>query len=126
MAYLRSVSDYDNPPAMGGEPAFPQKRGYARLVGALSKQKGWLESLTDEKRQSIVDKLVGAAASADSARDFASIARALAGLERNDIDRARLLMDVEQREAEQGSSDEARKLRADLDEIDRMEGGKPC
>ena len=85
-----------------------------------------MESLSDEKRRQIVGKLVQSADSADSARDIASIARAFAGLERNDIDRARLLMDVEQREAEHGSGDEARKLRADLDEIDRMEGGKPC
>lgn len=93
------------------------------MIAALSKQPAWVESMTPEMRQMVVQKLHAGLHVADSAREVASIAKALAGLERNDIERTRLLIDHETAEA--GDSSQAQRLRADLDEIDRMEGGRP-
>jgi hypothetical protein len=95
-------------------------RGSARMIAALSKQPAWVESMTPEMREMVVKKLHAGLHVADSAREVASIAKALAGLERNDIERTRLLIDHEQQE--DGEQDAARRLRADLDEIDRIEG----
>jgi len=93
------------------------------MIAALSKQPAWVESMTPEMREMVVQKLHAGLHVADSAREVASIAKALAGLERNDIERTRLLIDHETAEA--GDSSQAQRLRADLDEIDRMEGGRP-
>lgn len=93
------------------------------MIAALSKQPAWVESMTPEMREMVVQKLHAGLHVADSAREVASIAKALAGLERNDIERTRLLIDHETAEA--GDSSQAQRLRADLDEIDRLEGGRP-
>ena len=93
------------------------------MIAALSKQPAWIESMTPEMREMVIQKLQAGLHVADSAREVASIAKALAGLERNDIERTRLLIDHETAEA--GETSEAQRLRADLDEIDRMEGNRP-
>jgi len=90
------------------------------MIAALSKQPAWIESMTPEMREMVIQKLQAGLHVADSAREVASIAKALAGLERNDIERTRLLIDHEGQQ--DGGLDEARRLRADLDEIDRIEG----
>ena len=74
----------------------------------------------DEMRAEVVRKLTAGLAVAESPREVASVAKALASLEKNDIDRTKLLIDAETQEG--GGLDDARRLRADLDEIDRMEG----
>jgi uncharacterized Zn finger protein len=91
------------------------------MVAALAKNKAWTESLSDEDRERISSKLIGSLADCESPREIASVVKAIASLERNDIDRTKLLLDAERVEA--GDMDDARRLRADLEAIDRMEGG---
>ena len=109
----------------GGEDRLPKPRASCRMIAALAKDPLWVESLSPEARQKVVDKLHDAMHAAESPREIASVVRALANLEKNDIDRTKLVLDAD-REEQGGGIDEARRLREDLDEIDRMEGGKPC
>lgn len=81
-------------------------RASCRMIGALAKQPAWVESLSAESRQAMVEKLVAMIPTVDSAREAASLAKALAQLEGNDIARTRLLMDHE--EAEAATQDENR------------------
>lgn len=109
----------------GGAVRLPKPRGSCRMIAALARDPLWVESLTPEMRSSLVLKLRDAVEAAESPREVASVVRALASLEMNDIARTKLVMDAETASSEDGM-DDARRLRADLDEIDRMEGGKPC
>lgn len=95
-------------------------RGSARMIRALAGAPAWIESLSPEMRAEVVRRLTEGLAAADSPREVASVAKALASLEKNDIDRTKLLMEAETQEGD--GLDDARRLRADLDEIDRMEG----
>ena len=90
------------------------------MIASLARNRAWTDSLTDEHRERINQRLLESLDTAESARDVAAIAKALAGLERNDIERAKLLIDAEA--VEDGGMDEANRLRADLDAIDRLEG----
>lgn len=90
------------------------------MIRALAAAPAWVESLSPEMRAEVVRKLTEGLAVAESPREVASVAKALASLEKNDIDRTKLLIDAETQEG--GGLDDARRLRADLDEIDRMEG----
>ena len=90
------------------------------MIAALAKQRAWTESLTDEQREQISRRLVNSLGDCESPREIASVVKAIAGLEKNDIERTRLLMEAEA--IEEGGMDEANRLRADLDAIDRMEG----
>jgi hypothetical protein len=107
----------------GGGYRGPKPRGSSRMIAALAKSPAWVEHLTPEMRAQVVTQLHASLAVADSPREIASVAKALASLEKNDIDRTRLLIDHETAEA--GETSEAQRLRADLDEIDRMEGNRP-
>lgn len=90
------------------------------MIRALAAAPAWVASLSDDMRAEVVRKLTAGLAVAESPREVASVAKALASLEKNDIDRTKLLIDAETQEG--GGLDDARRLRADLDEIDRMEG----
>ena len=90
------------------------------MIAALAKQRAWTESLTDEQREQISRRLVNSLGDCESPREIASVVKAIAGLEKNDIERTRLLMDAEA--VEEGGMEEANRLRADLDAIDRLEG----
>ena len=90
------------------------------MIAALAKQRAWTESLTDEQREQISRRLVNSLGDCESPREIASVVKAIAGLEKNDIERTRLLMEAEA--IEEGGMDEANRLRADLDAIDRLEG----
>ena len=94
------------------------------MIASLAKNQAWSDSISDDLRAEIVAKLRDALPHADSPREIASISKALASLEKNDIDRARLLMDADAVESSDGPQDEARRLLADLNEIDRIEGRK--
>ena len=109
----------------GGEDRLPKPRASCRMIAALAKDPLWVESLTPEMRESLVLKLRDAVEAAESPREVASVVRAIASLEQNDIARTRLVMEADLTSSEDGM-DDARRLRADLDEIDKMEGGKPC
>lgn len=90
------------------------------MIASLAKQRAWTDSLTDEQRENISRRLIDSLADCDSPREIASVVKAIAGLEKNDIERTRLLLEAEA--VEDGGMDEANRLRADLDAIDRMEG----
>lgn len=107
-------------PEGGGAERGPKMRGSSRMIAALAAAPAWVESLSPEMRAEVVRKLTEGLAVAKSPREVASVAKALASLEKNDIDRTKLLIDAETQEG--GGLDDARRLRADLDEIDRMEG----
>lgn len=107
-------------PEGGGAARGPKMRGSSRMIAALAAAPAWVASLSPEMRAEVVRKLTDGLAAADSPREVASVAKALASLEKNDIDRTKLLMEAETQEGD--GLDDARRLRADLDEIDRMEG----
>jgi hypothetical protein len=91
------------------------------MIASLAKNRAWTESLTDEDRERISRQLIGSLSACESPREIASVVKAIAGLERNDIERTKLLIDAER--VESGDMDDARRLRADLEAIDEMEGG---
>ena len=90
------------------------------MIASLAKQRAWTDSLTDEQRENISRRLIDSLVDCDSPREIASVVKAIAGLEKNDIERTRLLLEAEA--VEDGGMDEANRLRADLDAIDRLEG----
>jgi hypothetical protein len=110
-----------DPEAKGGGPEkLPKPRAAARMIASLAKQKAWTDSLTDEQREQISRKLIDSLPACESPREIASVVKAIASLEKNDLDRTRLLMEAEA--IEDGTMDDATRLRADLDAIDRLEG----
>jgi len=104
----------------GGYEKPPKPRAAARMIASLAKQKAWTDSLTDEQREQISRKLIDSLPACESPREIASVVKAIASLEKNDLDRTRLLMEAEA--IEDGTMDDATRLRADLDAIDRLEG----
>lgn len=90
------------------------------MIAALAKQRAWTESLTDDQREQISRRLIDSLGDCETPREIASVVKAIGSLEKNDLDRTRLLMEAEA--VEEGGMDEANRLRADLDAIDRMEG----
>lgn len=106
----------------GGERIKPD-RASARMIAALAKQPAWVESMSPELRQRLVAQLEAQIPLCDSPRDIASITRALASLEKNDIDRTRLFLDAEKQDGSDETADAlAAKLRQAVNEIDDLEG----
>jgi hypothetical protein len=94
-------------------------RASARMITALAKQPAWVDSMTPELRERLVAQLAAQIPLCDSPRDIASITRALASLEKNDIDRTRLFLDAEKESGDEATQDElAAKLRAAVQEIE--------
>lgn len=97
-------------------------RASARMITTLARQKLWTDSLADEHRATLVQKLTDALAVARTPREAIAISKALAALERADIDRARLMLDAEKTGQEDTAQTQARRIRAALDEMDALEG----
>lgn len=104
------------PPPSGKRKRF---RAGLRMIESLARQPGWVENMPADTRQRVMGMLAEAVELAESVRDRASLAKAFAALERNDMDRARLLNDTEQSDEPDSA---ARQLLDDIDEIDRIEG----
>ena len=75
------------------------------MLASLARNKAWSESIDDELRAKVVEKLRGALDIAETARDFARVAQAIGGLERCDIERAKALREAE-RESDTATADE--------------------
>lgn len=97
------------------------------MIAALAKQPLWVESLTDEARAKVLQLLNDGLKDATSPREISSVARAIANLERNDIDRTRLILDAEQKDA--GSDEEVidkqRKIREFVEQGRAASEGSP-
>lgn len=74
------------------------------MITALSKQPAWVEGLTPELRATLMEKLRAGLEIAETAREIASVVRAITSLEKNDIDRTRLFIDAE-KQGDGGESD---------------------
>lgn len=83
------------------------------MVARLAAMPGWCESLPDDKRAMVMGNLLREAETA-SGRHLEAIARALASFERSDIERTRLLMDLEK----QSGPDETAGGAALLDDLE--------
>jgi hypothetical protein len=83
------------------------------MVASLAKHKAWTDNLDDETRSRIMERLQNSIVHAESPREIASLTRAIAALEQNDLARAKLLHDVESTEGK----NEAESLLADLEQM---------
>ena len=70
------------------------------MIAALAKQPAWVEGLTDKTRADVIRKLEDSLDACRSARDVASVVRAISSLERNDIDRTKLFLDAERQDSD--------------------------
>lgn len=110
-------------PEGGAEGRQKPDRHSARLIGALAKKRAWVESMTEEQRTALVEKLFAHMELCETPREIASIAKAISALETNDIARARLLVEVEKAEDGSGSAEESvRLLREAARQIREQEG----
>lgn len=97
-------------------------RADMRMLRMLARRKSWSDSLTDETREKLAAKLGTAVEMADSARDIASVAKAVATLERNDFEAMRLELDAQKSAQDAGETSSAKDLLADLRAIERNGG----
>ena len=91
------------------------------MLVSLARNRAWSDSIDDEVRAKVVAKLRAGLELADDTRDITAVAKALSALERNDIERARLLMDAQDRGAE--SQNEAAQLLQDVAAMRQTRGG---
>jgi hypothetical protein len=90
------------------------------MLVSLARNRAWSDSIDDEVRAKVVAKLRAGLELADDARDITAVAKALSALERNDIERTRLLMDAEDRSS--GTQNDAAQLLDDIAAMRRTRG----
>lgn len=97
------MTSAENPAPPIGDGEIRVDREWLRLLASLAKQRAWVDTLTPEIRAKIVARLCSESDKATSVRDMTSVVKALAALETNDINRARLLLEA--KKAQGGSDD---------------------
>lgn len=85
----------------------PISRGDLRLLAQLARQPGWFQELPDQIRRGVMSKLVAVLNKPElRTRELVSVAKVMAALEKNDLERGKLLIKViieEQDDEEEGS-----------------------
>jgi hypothetical protein len=80
-------------------------RADLRLIAQLARQPGWFQEMPDAIRRGVMSKLVAVLNKADlRTRELVSVVKAMASLEKNDLERGKLLVRVVIEE--QGDEDE--------------------
>lgn len=70
-------------------------RSDLQIIAKLARQPGWFEELPDQIRRGVMGKLLGVLNKQDlKTRELVSVAKVLGSLEKNDIERSKLLIKV--------------------------------
>lgn len=78
----------------GGDPSDPS-RGDLRLLAQLARQPGWFQEMPDQIRRGVMAKLVAVLNKPElRTRELVSVAKVMAALEKNDLERGKLLVRV--------------------------------
>ena len=73
----------------------PLSRGDLRLLAQLARQPGWFQEMPDQIRRGVMAKLVGVLNKPElRTRELVSVAKVMAALEKNDLERGKLLVRV--------------------------------
>ena len=73
----------------------PLSRSDLRLIAQLARQPGWFQELPDQIRRGVMGKLVAVLNKPDlRTRELVSVAKVMAALEKNDLERGKLLIKV--------------------------------
>lgn len=73
----------------------PLSRGDLRLLAQLARQPGWFQELPDGIRRGVMSKLVAVLNKPEvRTRELVSVAKVMAALEKNDLERGKLLVRV--------------------------------
>ena len=88
---------------MSERPQDDLTRGDLRLLAQLARQPGWFQELPDGVRRGVMAKLIGVLNKPDMrTRELVSIAKVMASLEKNDLERGKLLVRVAIEEDDDG------------------------
>jgi hypothetical protein len=78
-------------------------RGDLRLLAQLARQPGWFQELPDGVRRGVMIKLIAVLNKPDMrTRELVSVAKVMASLEKNDLERGKLLVRVAIEEEDDG------------------------
>lgn len=77
------------------EPDSSTSRGDLKLLAQLARQPGWFQEMPDQIRRGVMAKLVAVLSKAElRTRELVSVAKVMAALEKNDLERGKLLVRV--------------------------------